>query len=612
MDEPLSNLDAKLRVQMRAEIASLQKQMGTTTVYVTHDQVEAMTMGHRVAVLRLGELQQVAAPQDLYDNPDNVFVAGFIGTPPMTLFHAGLTVEGDSARLQVGPQEIALPREVLDQRPSLRERNQHEVIAGVRAEDIHCGVARRPGRPAGDRGPRGGPRARRCMSRSRSRARPSTRPGWAAAWRRRPRRRWSGSAMQPTSRARRSSRPGSASPRTTRSPSTSTRSGCTSSTWTPGLRFGRWAIAALAAAGLAVGTAVGSASADSGFEALAAPSVRSAIASDTFYFVMTDRYRDGQPANNDGGRTGPVETTGFDPTSDAYYHGGDLAGLTGRCDPADPSDDGLARIKRLGFTAVWITPPFVQRTVQGTQRRVPRLLVPRHHPARSARGHRGRVRLVHGVREEARPQGLPRRRRQPHGRRHHVPGGHGLRADRQGPVPHCSGAGVQPVVLHRRHGVPATVGNAQLREDAHRPGAAPRGQGPGGPQRGDALPQSRRHLLGQLRGPVRDGRRLLRTRRPHDRGLDRRAGARRGVRRLDHEVRRRRVPARHRQARRSLLLRTVAAARAAGGDRGRQAGVHQLRRDLVHGRCAALGDDARPAAAVRPRLPVPGRGAVRT
>ena len=138
MDEPLSNLDAKLRVQMRAEIASLQKQMGTTTVYVTHDQVEAMTMGHRVAVLRLGELQQVAAPQDLYDNPDNVFVAGFIGTPPMTLFHAGLTIEGDAARLSVGPQEIWLPREVLDRHPDLRARNNQEVIAGVRAEDIHA------------------------------------------------------------------------------------------------------------------------------------------------------------------------------------------------------------------------------------------------------------------------------------------------------------------------------------------------------------------------------------------------------------------------------------------------------------------------------------------
>jgi multiple sugar transport system ATP-binding protein len=137
MDEPLSNLDAKLRVQMRAEIAGLQRQMGITTVYVTHDQVEAMTMGHRVAVLRLGELQQVAAPQDLYDNPDNVFVAGFIGTPPMTLFHAGLTIEGDGGKLKVGPQEIWLPGSVFEQRPSLREKNNQEIIAGVRAEDIH-------------------------------------------------------------------------------------------------------------------------------------------------------------------------------------------------------------------------------------------------------------------------------------------------------------------------------------------------------------------------------------------------------------------------------------------------------------------------------------------
>ena len=137
MDEPLSNLDAKLRVQMRAEIADLQRQMGITTLYVTHDQVEAMTMGHRVAVLRLGELQQVAAPQDLYDNPENVFVAGFIGTPPMTLFHAGLTIDDGVGRLKVGPQHITLPGEVLDARPALRSRSGQEVIAGVRAEDIH-------------------------------------------------------------------------------------------------------------------------------------------------------------------------------------------------------------------------------------------------------------------------------------------------------------------------------------------------------------------------------------------------------------------------------------------------------------------------------------------
>jgi len=137
MDEPLSNLDAKLRVQMRAEIAGLQKQMGTTTLYVTHDQVEAMTMGHRVAVLRLGELQQVAAPQDLYDDPANVFVAGFIGTPPMTLFHAGLTIDADHARLRIGEQELTLPRSAVEARPSLAGLNGTEVIVGARAEDLH-------------------------------------------------------------------------------------------------------------------------------------------------------------------------------------------------------------------------------------------------------------------------------------------------------------------------------------------------------------------------------------------------------------------------------------------------------------------------------------------
>ncbi|MBA3525224.1 MAG: ATP-binding cassette domain-containing protein, partial [Geodermatophilaceae bacterium] len=85
MDEPLSNLDAKLRVSMRAEISQIQRELGTTTIYVTHDQVEAMTMGHRVALMKLGVLQQLGAPQDLYDDPDNIFVAGFIGSPPMNM-----------------------------------------------------------------------------------------------------------------------------------------------------------------------------------------------------------------------------------------------------------------------------------------------------------------------------------------------------------------------------------------------------------------------------------------------------------------------------------------------------------------------------------------------
>src|SRR6266852_214996 len=94
MDEPLSNLDAKLRVQMRADIAKLQRELGVTTMYVTHDQVEAMTMGDRVAVMSKGRLQQVDAPQRLYDRPDNLFVAGFIGTPPMNLIEGTISTEG--------------------------------------------------------------------------------------------------------------------------------------------------------------------------------------------------------------------------------------------------------------------------------------------------------------------------------------------------------------------------------------------------------------------------------------------------------------------------------------------------------------------------------------
>src|SRR5215213_4735467 len=94
MDEPLSNLDAKLRVQMRAEIAHLQRELGTTTVYVTHDQVEAMTMGDRVAVLKRGKLQQFASPNELYDRPVNAFVAGFIGSPAMNMFDAPVVPDG--------------------------------------------------------------------------------------------------------------------------------------------------------------------------------------------------------------------------------------------------------------------------------------------------------------------------------------------------------------------------------------------------------------------------------------------------------------------------------------------------------------------------------------
>src|SRR5919199_208367 len=112
MDEPLSNLDAKLRVQMRADIASLQRELGVTTIYVTHDQVEAMTMGDRVAVMNNGRLQQVDAPQRLYDRPENLFVAGFIGTPPMNLLEGVAHVNG-GVTVDLGGNTLAIADEAL-------------------------------------------------------------------------------------------------------------------------------------------------------------------------------------------------------------------------------------------------------------------------------------------------------------------------------------------------------------------------------------------------------------------------------------------------------------------------------------------------------------------
>jgi multiple sugar transport system ATP-binding protein len=136
MDEPLSNLDAKLRVQMRAEIARLQGDLGTTTVYVTHDQVEAMTMGDRVAVMRKGHLQQVAAPQELYDQPVNLFVGGFIGSPAMNMLEATLERSNGSLRAKVGSQQLNLGSHVLEARPALTSYVGRTVVLGIRPEDF--------------------------------------------------------------------------------------------------------------------------------------------------------------------------------------------------------------------------------------------------------------------------------------------------------------------------------------------------------------------------------------------------------------------------------------------------------------------------------------------
>ena len=139
MDEPLSNLDAKLRVQMRTEVHRIQRRIGVATLYVTHDQTEAMTMGDRVAVMRGGVLQQCAAPQDLYTNPTNLFVAAFIGSPAMNLFEAGLSEDGTA--LHLGSQVIALGDEVHRQRPGLAAFKGQSLIVGIRPEDLPVATA---------------------------------------------------------------------------------------------------------------------------------------------------------------------------------------------------------------------------------------------------------------------------------------------------------------------------------------------------------------------------------------------------------------------------------------------------------------------------------------
>ena len=136
MDEPLSNLDAKLRVQMRAEIARLQRTLGVTTIYVTHDQTEAMTLGSRVAVIRLGELQQVAPPQELYLRPANLFVASFIGSPAMNLIEASLERGDGGPHVCFGPHRLAVPAKTVREHPGLERHLGKKVVLGIRPEHL--------------------------------------------------------------------------------------------------------------------------------------------------------------------------------------------------------------------------------------------------------------------------------------------------------------------------------------------------------------------------------------------------------------------------------------------------------------------------------------------
>jgi multiple sugar transport system ATP-binding protein len=136
MDEPLSNLDANLRVQMRSEVLRIQRRLGVATLYVTHDQTEAMTMGDRVAVLREGVLQQVADPQELYEQPANLFVASFIGSPAMNLYEATVTGPADRLVLSLGSQQLALPADLGQRRPALAASQGRKLVVGVRPEHL--------------------------------------------------------------------------------------------------------------------------------------------------------------------------------------------------------------------------------------------------------------------------------------------------------------------------------------------------------------------------------------------------------------------------------------------------------------------------------------------
>jgi len=144
-DEPLSNLDAKLRVQMRAEIARIQHEVGVTTIYVTHDQVEAMTMGDRVAVMRRGELQQMAEPQKLYNAPNNLFVASFIGSPAMNIVEADVMRGDGGVAVRIGDQELPVPEDVVRRRPALSGYAGRKLALGIRPEHLEDGILSRNG-----------------------------------------------------------------------------------------------------------------------------------------------------------------------------------------------------------------------------------------------------------------------------------------------------------------------------------------------------------------------------------------------------------------------------------------------------------------------------------
>ena len=370
MDEPLSNLDAKLRVQMRAEIAKLQHELGTTTIYVTHDQVEAMTMGDRVAVMSMGVLQQVDAPQQLYDEPANLFVAGFIGTPPMNLLEAEVEVEGDGV-------VMTLAGDRLDARRGRLQR-------------VRSAPRRRPERPSSSGS------ARRTCTRSERAARDCRRSRAARArrgarlradgvlldrrevgpWSRHPECRGAdGDAELSGAKANLTAQ---FPPRSTCGSGTWSRSRSTPPTSTSSTRRPVRPFASAAAAGAVVALGAVLAPAAPSVAPVAAPPPppaggarrcsRSRRGCSPFAVAARLLRDDGSLPRTAIRRTTVAgarargSQTGFDPTDTGVLPRRRLQGADRHL---RRPDDGLARIKRLGFTALWVTPPVGQNTVQG-------------------------------------------------------------------------------------------------------------------------------------------------------------------------------------------------------------------------------------------------------
>ena len=567
MDEPLSNLDAKLRVQMRAEIAKLQRELGTTTIYVTHDQIEAMTMGDRVAVMSMGVLLQVDRPQALYDEPANLFVASFIGTPPMNLFAGRLRVEGEDVYAEIGTG-VASGRRRL---PAPLRRDQGDGGEGRRRRDARGGPV--PGRdstrPADSRRDRRAGRGARLRPAGvLPHRRGSCSPSWHA--RRRPGGGGGGRQASPSRTSLPPSRRGSSYDSARASPSRWTRAASTSSTRRRVRRSVSCAIAAVAAIALGAGGA-GAASdqarppTGSELERLAQPPTYSPFASERIYFVLPDRYANGDPSNDLGGPTGPRSVTGYDPTDPGWYHGGDLAGLTGGC---TDTKHGLARLVQLGFTAIWIAPVVGQQPVQGDSaayhgywgldftRVDPHFGTNEDFAAFANCAHRLGLKVyLDVVVNHTADVILPA-------------GGSTFRGADEVPYRDCRG---KPYSAQRLAGTKRfpCVSRAVPAATAARPPAEPRAEAPGLAQPGDALPQPREHRLLELLAGVPRAGRLLRARRPLHRAAVRRLGARRDLRGLGAPVQARRLPRRHGEARRPRLLPLVgpevrAAARAAG------------------------------------------------